>query len=110
MAAAAEIEQSKIRAGLVNADDLAYQDHAGRRLSEHLSDWAEYLASKGATPGHIALSTVRARRIVAIVLGARVADIEAPRNAKRADVVRAEATLARWRAPARLSDLTAERV
>jgi hypothetical protein len=75
---AAETEQAKIRAGLVNAKDLAYRDHQARPPSEHLDAWAESLASKGATPGHVEPSTVRARRIVAIIRGARLADIEAP--------------------------------
>ncbi len=109
MAAAAEIEEAKIRAGLVNANDLAYRDHQARPLSEHLKAWADSLSSKGSTPEHIELSTVRARRVVAIVMGAALADIEAPRNGKRADIERAEANLVRWVAPARLSDLDADR-
>ncbi len=69
-----------------------------------------FLRSQGCDPKHVELSTGRARRIVAIIRGARLADIDPPKNAKRVELPRYEATLAEWVAPARLADLTAERV
>ena len=69
LARAAESEAAKIRAGLVNPKELAQRDHQARPLSEHLTHWAVSLQSKGATPKHIELSTGRARRVVAIILG-----------------------------------------
>ena len=110
MAPKAEIEAAKIRAGLVNPKELAQRDHQARPLSDHFSAYAEHLASKGATPKHIELSTGRARRIVAIILGAKLADIDPPKDVKRSGIAAYEATLAKWVASARLSDLTAERV
>ena len=110
LAHAAEAKAAKIRAGLVDPKELAYRDHAARPLAEHLTAWAESLASKGATPKHIELSTGRARRIVAIIRGARLADIDPPKNTKRADLPDFEKRLAEWVAPVRLADLTAERV
>ena len=105
----AESQAAKIRAGLIDPKDLARRDHQARPLSEHLTAWAESLAAKGGTPKHIELSTARAHRVVALVKGARLADIEAPRKTKRADLARYESTLAKWVESARLSDLTAER-
>jgi integrase len=110
LARAAESEAAKIRAGLVNPKELAQRDHQSRPLSEHLNDWAESLKSKGATPKHIELSTGRARRIVAIILGAKLADIDPPKNAKRSELRAYDTTLAEWVESARLSELTAERV
>lgn len=95
---------------MLDPRELAYRDHAARPLSEHLAGWAEALASKGTTPKHVELSVGRARRLVAIIRGARLADIDPLKKAKRADLSRYEATLAEWVAPARLHDLTAERV
>ncbi len=106
----AEAQAAKIRAGLIDPKELAYRDHAARPLSEHFAAWADSLRAKGATPKHVELSTGRGRRIVAIIRGARLADIDPPKNAKRAELARYEATLADWVAPARLSDLTADRV
>ncbi len=103
-------EQDRIRGGWIDQKDLTYRDHQARPLSEHFSAYADHLASKGATPKHIELSTGRARRVVAIILGAKLADIDPPKNAKRSELAGYETTLTKWVAPARLSDLTAERV
>jgi integrase len=110
LARAAESEVVRIKAGLVDARDLARRDHQARPLSEHFAAYAEHLASKGATPKHVELSTGRARRVVAIIRGARLADIEPPHNVRRSRCTDFEAALARSVEPARLSDLTAERV
>ena len=110
MAAAAEIEAAKIKSGLADPRDYGYRDHESRPLSEHFSVYAEHLQSKGATPKHVELSTGRARRIVAIILGAKLADIDPPKDVMRSEIAAYEATLAEWVASARLSDLTAERI
>jgi integrase len=110
MAAAAEAEVSKIRAGYVDRKTITYVTHEARPLSEHLDAWKESLVAKGATPKHLELSSGRVRRIVAMIRGARLADIDPPKNAKRADLSRYEAKLTEWVAPARLTDLTTDRV
>jgi integrase len=98
------------REGLVDAKDEAYKAHADTPLSEHLSTWADALEAKGATPKHIGLSLVRARRIVALVRGAKLADIDPGKTVGRSERTGCEATLFRRVEQARLSDLTAERV
>ena len=98
----------RCRAGLIDSKDLARRDHQARPLSEHLTAWEESLVSKGGTPKHLELSIGRARRVVAIVMGAKLADIDPPSNAKRSDLGRYEATLSKWVESARLSDLTAD--
>jgi integrase len=110
MAREDELEAANIRRGLVDAKDLARRDHQARPLSEHFTAYADHLASKGATPKHIELSTGRARRVVAIFLGAKLADIDPPKNTKRSKLAAYETTLTEWVASARLSDVTAERV
>jgi integrase len=105
----AESDAAKIRNRLVTPDELACRGHRARPLSEHLAAWAESLESKGLTPKHIELATGRARRIVAIILGAKLIDIRPPNNAKRADGPVYETNLSHWVASARMSDLTAER-
>jgi integrase len=110
LARKAESEAAKIRAGLVNRNELAQRDHQARSLSDHFSAYVEHLESKGASSKHVELSTGRARRIVAIILGAKLADIDPPKNVKRSGIAAYDATLAKWVASARLSDLTAERV
>lgn len=110
LARAAESEAAKVRAGLIDPKELAYREHTARPLAEHVTAWSDSLRAKGATSKHIELSTGRARRLVAIIRGARLADIDPHKDVKWADLPRYEATLAEWLAPARLCDLTADRV
>src|SRR5262249_55420844 len=110
LAVTTEAAVSKIRAGYVDAKTLAYARNEARPWSEHLIAWLEALTSKGVTCKHIELFATRARRVVALILGARLSEIEPAKNAKRSDVARAEANLTSWVASARLSDLTPERV
>jgi len=98
------------REGVVDSKDEAYRDNEARPLADHLADWFKALESKGATTKHVELFTGRARRVVALLLGAKLCEIEPAKNANRADIVHAEATLTKWVASARISDLTAERV
>jgi hypothetical protein len=86
-----------------------YRDHEARPLSDHLDAFATHLADKGRTREHIALTISRARRVVALFRGARLADIE-PANSSADELARAAAKLAEWTAAARLAHLTAERV
>jgi integrase len=98
------------KAGIIDPKAEAYRDHGTRPLSGHVADWVKALEAKGATPKHVELFTGRARRIVALLLGAKLSEIEPPKNAKRTDIPAFEATLSKWVATARLSHLTAERV
>jgi integrase len=110
MAANTEADVSKIRSGYVDPKTLSYAANEGRPLSDHINAWEESLRSKGATSKHVALFTTRARRVVALLMGARLSEVEPARNARRTDVARAEANLMKWITSARLSDVTAERV
>jgi integrase len=104
-----EDEQDRIRGGWIDEKDVAYREHAARPLAAHLDAYAAHLADKGRTEAHIDLTISRARRVVALFRGARLSDIE-PANSSVAELARTSARLAEWLAPARLSDLTAERV
>src|SRR4051794_12679233 len=59
MAAAAEAEAAKIRAGFIDPKDRAYRDHEARPLTGHLADWHLYLIGKGSTENHANLSRNR---------------------------------------------------
>ncbi len=110
MARAAESEAAKIWSDLVDPRDLAYRDHAAQSLLVHIDAWTEALRSKGNTGQHVKLHSSRALRIVALYLGAKLADIEPGKPATRKGVARANAALRQSVATTRLSDLTTENV
>ena len=60
------------------------------------------LDAKGTTPKHSKLFSDRARRVVALVMGATLADIE-PGKPTKANIERAETALAKWVKAARLN-------
>lgn len=97
------------REGVIDPKAEAYRDHEARPLAAHLDAYAAHLADKGRTEAHIDLTISRARRVVALFRGARLDDIE-PANSSADELARAAARLSEWIAPARLSDLSAERV
>ena len=103
------LPQRSVR-GLVNPKDMAYRDHAGRPLSDHLAAWTESVLAKGATPKHAKLFTGRAARVMALVKGGGLAAMRPPSNATRVDIVQIKANLGKWVASGRLADLTAERI
>jgi len=105
-----EARAAKIREGLVDPRELVQRDHAKTPLSDHISAWEGSLRSAGGTGRHVSMSVARVRRLMAIVMGATAAETEYPRAATKADRKAREERLARWLAPARLGDLTAERV
>ena len=96
--------------GLIDPKAEAYRDNAAVPLADHLTAWAKSIEAKGATSKHVELFTGRARRVVAILMGAKLVEIEPAKNEKHVDIPKFEATLAKWVASARLSDLTADRV
>ena len=108
MAVAAETEVARIKAGLVDPREIAHRDHAARPIIEHIEAFKAHLEAKDSTPKHISLTAVRIRRLVAVIKGATLAEIDPPKNAKRETLARFEAALSGWLAPARLGDLTAD--
>jgi integrase len=72
---AAEIEQAKIRAGLVDPKELACRDHEARPIHEHLTDWHAYLSAKGSTRQHALLSRNRAYRVIELARVSRISDL-----------------------------------
>ena len=84
------------REGLIDTRDELYAEHAARPLDVHLDAWRESLRSKGLTLQHVKLHTSRAARIVSLIKGAKLTDIEAPKPATREGVARAEAELRKW--------------
>jgi len=91
--------------GLLDCKAEAYRDHENKPLSVHFAAWQESLETKGNTTKHVELSTVRVHRIAALIMGAKLAEIEPDR--KHGSRV---ADLSRWLDKAHLSDLMSERV
>jgi integrase len=98
------------RRGVIDPKAEAYAAHEAKPLADHLDAWGRSLEAEGATPKHVELVLSRARRIVALMRGATLAEIFPVTRKRSSDVARAREALGRWLAPARLSDLTAERV
>jgi integrase len=96
--------------GIIDPREESYAIHAGRSLLEHIEDWSATLRSKGNTEQHVGLHTSRAMRVVALVMGAQLAEIGAAKPATQENVRAAEASLRRWAAKARIGHLVAEDV
>jgi integrase len=98
------------REGVIDAREEGYAGHAAQPLVIHLDAWTEAMRSRGVTDQHAKLHSSRAMRVVALIKGADLARIEAPRPATRAGVEKALAELRKWVASARAVDLTTESV
>src|SRR5262245_40436469 len=94
----------------IDPQAASYRVHEAKPLSIHLDAWQESLSAAGASEKHVDLFTTRARRVVALLMGVRLTDIEPAKNARRPEVTLAAANLAAAVRRAHLSDLTAERV
>src|SRR5262249_52027020 len=84
MAAAAEAEAARVRAGFTDPKAEARRRHAARPLAEHLADWHAHSIAEGATPKHAGMNLERARRVVALIRGASLAEVAPPRRIQRA--------------------------
>ncbi|CAN5710352.1 hypothetical protein BH23PLA1_BH23PLA1_35790 [soil metagenome] len=109
MARSAESEAARHRAGLIDPKAEAYRRHEARSLADHLTEFRAYLIDKGNTSKHADMTRTRAARVLAIAMGARLADIEAPNAARKARSL-ADAQLTRHLESARLLDISADRV
>jgi integrase len=104
-----EREEFERRAGLRDAEQEGYAAHASRPLAAHLADWRAAMLAAGTTVKHVDLALGRAGRVVALVMGAALGEIEPPRTARRDERPKFGAALAGYVARARLADLTEER-
>ena len=109
MAAAAMSRAARVREGVIDDKDYAYRDHEAVPLSDHVDSWTESMSAAGSSSKHIDLFATRVRRVVALLVGAKLADIEPARRASRSEIARAAAGLAAAIGKVRLSDLTEER-
>jgi integrase len=97
-------------AGIVDPREEAYAAHGAATLLSHIEAWTESIRSKGGTAQHVKLHSARALRVVALLKGAKLADIEAPKPATRKGVKAADKKLREYVAAARIADLTSESV
>ncbi len=84
--------------------------HAARPLADHLEAYRAHLIAKGATAKHVGMALERARRVVALVMGATWATVVPPKRIKTADRDAFLDRAGKFAQSARLADLTADRV
>ncbi len=77
-------------------------------MADHLADWHRDMLARGKTPRHADQYHERAGKLVALVRGSRLNDLEPGRKPEALD--RAAALLSGVLKSARLSDLTSERI
>lgn len=110
MANSAEQEAARIKAGVLDPKALALQAHEKRTLADHLGDWHAHLLAKGGTRKHADLYADRAGRVLAIVAGGTLAEIDPPKASSKAERDRAAKRAETILKGARLSDLNPTRV
>jgi len=94
--------------GLIDPKAEAYRDHETRPTGVHLAEWHKNMLDSGKTSQHANQFLERAQKLVAIIRGAAVADLE--RGRRPAALAEAAAYLASVMKVARLSDLTSEAI
>lgn len=75
MAAAAENEVEKIKAGLIDRKAVNCAAHEASPIGQHLTDWHDYLVGSGFTGNHAKLRRNRAQRLLALGSVRRVSDL-----------------------------------
>ena len=85
MARSAESEAAQIRSGSIDPPALAYRRQEARPLSEHLDEYEADMRARGNTSHYARLHADRARRVVALVCGGKLADFDAPKTATKTE-------------------------
>jgi integrase len=75
MAAAAEMEAVKVRAGLLDPRDLAFRAHEATPLADHLAAFRDALAAEGNTRGHVGMTFRRAERVLNLAKVRRISEL-----------------------------------
>ncbi len=75
LAAAAEAEAARVRAGYIDPKAPALMAHEARPLAEHLQDFESFLRAKGNTVSHCRESTGRASRVIEGSGARRISDL-----------------------------------
>jgi site-specific recombinase XerC len=108
MAAAAAIEQAKIKAGLIDPKDLAARQHEARPLADHVEDWYKDMVARRKTADHADRYRDGAGKVIALAMGRSLSEL-IPGH-RGAALKRARRLLANTLARAHFSDLTPERI
>jgi site-specific recombinase XerD len=103
-----EGEVDRRRAGLLNSQDLKIRYHEARPLGDHLDDWRRDIIARGKTARHADQYFERAGKLVALIRGESLADLEPGRKPKALE--EAASVLKSVLKSARLSDLASERI
>jgi integrase len=108
MAAKLEEDIALRKAGLIDVDADEVRQHESQSLADHIDEWFRDIMAKGKTPKHAQQYRDRASKLVAIIQGASVAELE-PGRFKEA-TAKADSILAEALGSARFSDLKPERI
>jgi hypothetical protein len=71
-----ETEASQRRNGMIDPRQEGFRIEAARPLSDHFNDWQADLLARGSTAKHADIVSDRARRLVAVSRGSRIADLD----------------------------------
>jgi integrase len=96
--------------GLIDPKDEAYVAHGAEPLLTHIDTWIKEIRSRGTTAQHVKMHSSRAMRVIALIKGASLEQIEAPKPATRVGVKKALDELRSFVALGRVDDLTAGNV
>ncbi len=75
LAAQAEAEAARIRAGLSDPREENCRRHAARPLVDHLTDFQNYLTAKGGTKNHAVKTRRRAEKVLTLAGARKIADV-----------------------------------
>src|SRR5262245_50454946 len=103
-----ESEAQLRRRGVIDPKADAYAVHDARPMSENLADWGLDMAARAKTAGHVDQYRDRAGKLIALVKGGRIAELEPGR--RRSGLERAAARLDELLRSSRPRDLTTEAI
>ncbi len=90
MAAGAEAEAAKVRAGLTDPKALGFRSHEALSLDDHLADFQTALLAKGGTRKHASVTRIRAGRVLTLARARRVSDLSLSKALEALAALRSE--------------------
>ncbi len=105
MARKLETDSSLTRVGLIDPKEQRFVELNRRSVEAHIKDFEGHMIAKGGTTEHASLSVNRVRRLVALIKGACLVEIDTPRSATRLERAACAKRLTATMQSARLSDL-----
>ena len=105
MARKLETDSSLTRVGLIDPKEQRFAELNRRPLEAHVRDFEGHMIAKGGTAEHASLSVNRVRRLVALIKGSCLVEIDTPRSATQLERAACSKRLTATMQVAKLSDL-----